>query len=85
MTSSSFAPQNGHAPLPREVQQQNLQAVKDRKHRKLEKLLNSARKQGQIRALERMSFLLGEEINKEIRELVLIEQELEKIKWEPRN
>lgn len=75
----------GRERVPQSAQRQNLETVQEKKKRKLEKLLQSARKQGQIRSLERMNYLLEQEIEKELKELSIIETDLENMAaWSPR-
>lgn len=64
-------------PPTKEGQLKNLTSVRDRKYKKTQCLIRHARKVGQIRALNRVAYLVKQEIDKELKDLALIEQDIE--------
>lgn len=62
--------------LPREVQITNLSLLKEKKQERMNKMLEKATKEGQIRAFNRSTYLLHLEIEKEKDDLAIIEEDL---------
>lgn len=60
---------------------ENLLALRDRKNEKLGLLMRRQRKLGQLKAWNEAAWLAGREIEKEERELALIEEDLKRMGW----
>lgn len=66
---------------PRGSPTDNLLALRDRKNEKLGLLMRRQRKLGQLKAWNEAAWLAGREIEKEERELALIEEDLKSLGW----
>lgn len=68
--------------MQKERQIRNLQELKAKKQRRLQLMQMKSTKQGQIRAFNRQIFTAREEIEKEQRDLTIIEEDLRTLKYE---